>query len=79
MDPKDKKHPKFASIADKELVLFGRVRQCSLLLCCDFLIFALCLVLHEVEALLTFNFRRRKTATRDEIAKLLFYKNRSCD
>lgn len=26
VDPKDKKHPKFASIADKELVLFGRVR-----------------------------------------------------
>lgn len=26
VDPNNKKHPKFASIADKELVLFGRVR-----------------------------------------------------
>lgn len=26
VDPKDKKHPKFATIADKELVLFGQVR-----------------------------------------------------
>lgn len=26
VDPKDKKHAKFASVADKELILFGRVR-----------------------------------------------------
>ncbi len=25
VDPKDKKHPKFPAVADKELVLFGRV------------------------------------------------------